>query len=315
MESLKIKDGIIGLAVGDAIGVPVEFKPRIFLRRSPVVEMAGYGTHSQPAGTWSDDSSMVFCTMESLCGGYSVKDIAKKFCSWISEGLWTPYGNVFDAGITTRSALDKVSRGIEPPFCGESGEQSNGNGSLMRILPLAYYFFCDDIYKRLGAVHEVSEITHSHMRSKIGCTIFIELVINLIKGYSKAEALENTCRAILDFYKRADDKSELEAYFRILSRGIVKVPEAKIKSSGYIVDTLEAAIWCLFNSSSYSEAVLRAVNLGEDTDTVGAVTGALAATYYGYGDIPEKWTSSLARKEEIFALIGRFEQKVTSETV
>jgi len=310
MESLNIKDGIIGLAVGDALGVPVEFKPRIFLKRSPVVDMTGYGTHNQPAGTWSDDSSMVFCTMESLCGGYGVKDIAGNFCSWIMKGFWTPHGSVFDAGITTRQALDKVMGGIEPPFCGESGERSNGNGSLMRILPLAYYFFCDDIYKRLGAVHEVSEITHAHMRSKIGCAIFIELAVNLIKGYSKNEALENTCRAVLDFYKRADDKLELEFYFRILSRGIAKVPENKIRSSGYVVDTLEAAIWCLFNSSSYSEAVLKAVNLGDDTDTVGAVTGALAAIHYGYGSIPEKWVAALARRDDIFALIEKFERKI-----
>ncbi|WP_306783611.1 O-acetyl-ADP-ribose deacetylase [Flavobacterium poyangense] len=166
----RIKSGLFGIAVGDALGVPVEFESRDYLKENPVSEMMGYGTHSQPIGTWSDDSSLAFCLAESLCKGYDLSDIAKNFVKWYGGELWTPHGKVFDIGIATRSAIHNIGRGHSPELCGGFEEKDNGNGSLMRILPLVFYLQKENdievIYKK---VKEVSSITHAHFRSVFAC--------------------------------------------------------------------------------------------------------------------------------------------------
>lgn len=137
----KIIGGILGLAIGDALGVPVEFISRQELRKKPVKEMTGYGTHSQPPGAWSDDTSLTLCLVESLCeAGYDLADTGKKFVRWYREGYWTPFGDVFDIGNATRQAILTLERGIDPALAGLADEWSNGNGSLMRILPASLYF-------------------------------------------------------------------------------------------------------------------------------------------------------------------------------
>ncbi len=303
MGENKVLDGLFGLCIGDALGVPVEFVSREYLKTNPVKGMIGYGTHNQPPGTWSDDSSLTFCLAESLCNGYNLRDIANKFCRWLYEGYWTPYNKVFDVGSTTKIAISAIKKGVNPIEAGGKSEYDNGNGSLMRILPLAFYIKDMKINKRFKIIHEVSSITHSHIRSLIACGIYIEILINILKGNNLRSSYEDMKKTILNFYKK--QQNELRHFKRILKQDISEIPEYKIKSRGYAIDTLEAALWCCLNNDSYKKTVLATVNLGGDTDTIGAVAGGLAGLYYGFKNIPKEWINVVARKEDIIELANK----------
>jgi ADP-ribosyl-[dinitrogen reductase] hydrolase len=327
------KDILFGVAVADALGVPVEFKSRETIARNPVTEMIGYGTHCQPAGTWSDDSSLSFCLAESLCDGYNLDGIASKFVKWMDEGYWTPYGEVFDIGNTTRNAINNLKKGCEPKLAGETGDYSNGNGSLMRILPLLPQLIHLDFDERYTIIRNVTSITHRHPRSILGCVMFMEYALNLLNE----DPLLSLQKLSLNFQNHLENHPEMEKelhhYHRLLDGmknqeyDVLKISDPKayqkidfleasmpsiaragvdsVRSGGYVVDTLEASIWCLVNSTNYTEAVLLAVNLGNDTDTTGAVTGGLAALHYGFESIPENWVNQLARKDDIEKLSTR----------
>jgi len=165
MKRNKILGGLFGLCIGDALGVPFESCSRDELKKNPVTTMVGYGVHNQPAGTWSDDSSLTFCLADSLCQGFNLDDIAGKFCKWLYEGYWTPYGKTFGVGNTTRQAISRLTKGVNPEEAGGKSEYSNGNGSLMRILPLAYYLENAEAPKKFEIIHQLSSITHAHPRS------------------------------------------------------------------------------------------------------------------------------------------------------
>lgn len=186
--------GLIGVCVGDALGVPVEFSTRAERLKSPVTKMLGYGTWNQPPGTWSDDSSLTLCLTESFCSGYSVDDIAKSFCRWYRENDWTAHGDVFDIGNTTYQAIIKLEKGIPPLQAGGTGEHSNGNGSLMRILPIAYLHETLTFPDLITKVHEVSCLTHAHVRSQMACGIYISMAVELLKGANLSTAyLHRAC--------------------------------------------------------------------------------------------------------------------------
>lgn len=263
----KLKDAIYGLAVGDALGVPVEMMERGTYK---IEGMVGDGTHHQEAGTWSDDTSMTLATCYSIkkLNKIDVDDIRRCFELWLYQAMFTPKGNVFDCGNTVFDALHR-GRGL-------SGEYSNGNGSLMRILPLAFVDGITNI-----DISEVSAITHAHPISKEGCIIYVKIAKNLLKGVSLKDAIKNHVR---------DDSK----YNRLLD--IENLQEKDIRSTGYVIDTLEAAIWSLLTTNNYKDAVLKAVNLGKDTDTVGAVCGGLAGILYGYDAIPKEWIDTLKNK-------------------
>jgi len=311
MMKSKIESGLFGLAVGDALGVPVEFQSRAYLKENPVTEMFGFGTHHQPIGTWSDDSSLAFCLAESLCSGYDLTDIAKNFVKWYSAEMWTPHGRVFDIGIATTHAIQNIAKGHQPDLCGGFSESDNGNGSLMRILPLAFYLQKENnievIYQN---VKEVSSITHAHFRSVFACFIYVVYCLEILKDKDKFEAYKNTQLVLSKFL---EDKSfnpvEIGLFDRILKNDISKYNENEIHSSGYVLHSLEASIWCFLNSNSYEETVLKAVNLGQDTDTTGAIAGGLAGIYYGIENIPQKWIENLVRTNDIKDLAERLGKK------
>lgn len=298
----KVLGGLFGLAVGDALGVPVEFTKRSELKKKPVTDFRGDGTHGQPPGTWSDDSSLAFCLAESLCQGFDLHDIAHKFCRWLDEGYWAPYGQAFDVGCTTELAINRLREGVNPVEAGGRDEFSNGNGSLMRSLPLAYYVEKMSLERQFELTHQVSCLTHCHPRSQMACGIFIRYAVNLLSGQEPADAYKEMVVQVKRYYKRPPYRHELPHFARILEGNIRELPEESIRSSGYVVDTLEASLWCFLNSKSYEETVLKAVNLGDDTDTTGAVAGGLAGLYYGLAAIPERWLNSLARKGDIMDL-------------
>lgn len=315
----KALDILIGLCVGDALGVPVEFQSRQNLTLNPVTTMMGYGTHNQPVGTWSDDSSLAFCLAESLCKNYDLKDIGKLFVRWKEEEYMTPHGKVFDIGIATSQALQRFKNSNNPYISGGRSEEDNGNGSLMRILPIIFLVKDLPIEKRFQIVKDISSITHAHTRSVLGCFIYVEYALVLMKGEEKYKALsimQETVNQFLNINAIASEK-EMGLYNRILQNDTIPYDcssidsyfEAEIFSSGYVIHTLEASIWCFLKTSSYTESVLKAVNLGKDTDTTGCVTGGLAGLYYGYENIPEDWKNVIAKRKEIENLAERLNRK------
>ena len=260
----SLRDCVYGQAVGDALGVPFEFQRRgSFECRG----MVGHGTHRKPAGTWSDDTSMALATCDSIrcTGGIDCADIRRRFERWIRDEEYTVDG-VFDYGNTTATALRR-GRGCD-------GEYDNGNGSLMRILPLAFTDATDD------EVRAVSAITHAHRTSTEAC----------VEAVRFARAL-------------ADGAEPAPAAAEIWGAGLADKPRSEVKSSGYVLDTLGAAIWCLLSTDTYAACVLAAVNLGEDTDTTGAVAGGLAGIVYGVDAIPSAWMEALRGKEVIEACL------------
>ncbi|RZJ49929.1 MAG: ADP-ribosylglycohydrolase family protein [Chryseobacterium sp.] len=319
MENV-IKAGIFGVCIGDALGVPVEFRSREQLKRSPVSKMRALGTHRQPAGTWSDDGSLTLCLADGLGNEYNLEDIALKFLQWYNAEIWTPHGRVFDIGIATSQAIHRISKGVSPTLCGGTSEFDNGNGSLMRILPLLFYIKDFPIEKRFEITKDVSSITHGHIRSVLACFIYLELGLEILKGKDKWEAykkMQETVRNFLD-QNPICSQNEMDKFHRILELKVGeydvsplhKLQEEEISSSGYVLHSLEASLWCFLNSESYSEAVLKAVNLGEDTDTTGAITGGIAGIYYGFENIPEEWVAELVRKDDIENLCSKLENKL-----
>jgi len=302
----KTLSAIMGLCVGDALGVPVEFKSRYQLKRDPVVDMRSYGTYNQPAGTWSDDTSMTLCTLDSLSNGLDYKDIMDKFLSWYKKGEYTPFGETFDIGMGTRRALTNYANGEEPLKSGGTGERDNGNGSLMRILPL--FFYLQKTYgenfnekeKPYEIIHNISALTHRHKRSMIACGIYITIADYISREYNLNEAVKLGINKSFQYYeKKKEFKEELKYYQRLNDKNFHKLPEEEIKSSGYVVVSLEAALWSLVNTVSYKDCLLKAVNLGEDTDTVAAIAGGLAGLYYGCEDIPKEWLDKIQRRKYV----------------
>lgn len=303
-----IKAGIFGVCVGDALGVPVEFKTRETLKAFPVENMREFGSWNQPKGTWSDDSSLTLCIAEELTKGYDLEKIGQSFVKWVKYGHWTAHGRLFDIGGTTRHSIARLIKGESAKFSGNIFEEDNGNGSLMRTLPLAFYLKDEEnIEKLYQTVKEVSAITHGHFRSVFACFVYVIFAIEIIKGKDKKQAYHHIQELALQFVEiQGFNPKEIRLFDRILKNNISEYLEDSISSSGYVLHSLEASLWCFLNSENYAEAVLKAVNLGEDTDTTGAITGGIAGLYYGFESIPKEWIDVLARKEDIEKLCEKF---------
>lgn len=317
-----VLNGIMGLCVADALGVPVEFMDREALSKNPVVGMREYGTYNQPAGTWSDDTSMTLCLVDSLSKGLDYEDIMLNFMKWIEEGEYTPHGAAFDIGFTTRKTLMCFKNGISPLECGGKDEHDNGNGSLMRILPILFYLQSmygtdfEDIDEAYEIIHNISVLTHGHKRCQIACGIYISVASELIGSMGLKTAIDlGVYRAMKHYKNREDYISELGHFERLGRKDFKEIPQKEIKSSGYVVDTLEAAIWCLLNTDNYGDCVLKAVNLGNDTDTVAAVAGGLAGLKYGYKSVPQDWVNKIARKEYVEDLCNQLYLSLTQKCI
>lgn len=320
MEQDEIKSLIIGHAIGDALGVPVEFQARCRLEKEPVVNMRGYGTYPVPAGTWSDDTSMTLCLLESLSrlGEIDYDDIMENFVNWMKHGAFTATCKVFDIGISTRRAIlsyapdSKLIPKTSALLCGSTSEQDNGNGSLMRIAPIALYLYQQKGnvlgWTDLEIVHNISRLTHAHVRSQMACGIYVLIAVELMSGSGLRDAIKAGMGKAYQLYSRQSRfAEEMDTYSRLWDIGrLARTPEYDIKSTGYVVHTLEAAIWCLLNSDNYCECVLKAVNLGDDTDTIGALTGGVAGLSYGWKNIPLNWKKELLRIDYIEKMCNDF---------
>ena len=296
------KSGIMGVVIGDALGCPVQFETREEVAKHPVTAMRGFGTFNLPAGSWTDDSSLTLALLDSIrrTGAIDCKDIMENFVKWLDEGAFTPYGYAYDIGRTTMSAIHRYKRCHKPHKSGSTDGSSNGNGSLMRIMPAVLYCIQHRMSdgEAIDIIHKVGSLTHAHIRSNIACGLYYFMAAVIL---NEGGPLDNRLRIGLDkgfaFYEAClTDHENLEYYDRLRDlHSFAALPEGNIRSTGYVVDTLEAAVWSLVNADSFTATLLQAVNLGYDTDSVGAVCGGLAGLYYGYDAIPEDWLAALQR--------------------
>lgn len=293
----KRKRALWGFIIGDAYGVPMEFMERDTFN---VSDMIGYGCWDVPAGTWSDDSAMTLITIEHLINDTSLADLKRAFCDWAYRGHWT-YNDEpsFDVGLTISEVINRWEKnGLYETA--KTDEQSNGNGALMRILPIAFYSYKRSIEERY--VKDYATLTHGHIRSILCCLHYTYVVHALMDGLSIRDSLKQANDYIL--LKLADYPEEVIHFERVLT--IENVSRDDINSNGYVIHTLEAVYWSLLNSNSYYETIFNAVHLGSDTDTVGAIAGGLAGLYYEELNIPEDWMGLIPKREEIDTLLNRF---------
>lgn len=312
MSFYKLAEGaILGFVVADALGVPAEFQSREKLKVSPITDMVGGGAHGQVPGTWSDDTSMTLALLDSLTEkGIDYTDQMTRFADWLWEAKYTAHDEVFDVGGATRSAIFNFVKKTNHLMCGGLAENSCGNGSIMRILPLALYLVkeCnagelnDDVAK---IIHDTSKCTHAHPRCQMACGIYCGVVFSLCTGENLHTAVKKGVDSALEYYKEKPDFAGVYNEFVHL-RGIENANEDKIGSSGFVIHTLEASLWCLLNTKNYRDCVLRAVNLGLDTDTTAAVAGGLAGLWYGVEQIDKRWIEMTAKTDTIREMVKAF---------
>ena len=313
------KSGMMGLITGDALGVPVPFMSRSQIAKRPEGSVTGLesgGVFDMPEGTWSDDSSMAVATMVSLMekGRLDTDDIMKRFASWLYDGEYTPFGQSFDEGITCSEAIGRYAETGDASSCGRKGEHANGNGALMRILPVCLYYYAKQKYvctsddEAIYGIHAAAALTHDHLRSNICCGMYFFMVKSILDSSgSMQERLQSGIDQGCRYYARdLGNLGELAHLDRIKHLDIfAMVSEREIRSSGYVIDSIEAAVWCLITTATLRECLLKAVNLGDDTDTVAAIAGGLAGLYYGYEAIPEEWLAAIKKREWLEGLCSK----------
>ena len=306
---LEYLGGLMGFAIGDAFGLPVEFKSREELLKNPVTKMIGNETYDIPPGTWSDDTSMLIATIDSINLKNKVDyfDIALKFSAWKNHASYTAIGEVVGMGSTCAKAIDRFEENREDPTkCGLTDINSNGNGSLMRILPIAYYALEKSLkeFEIVELVKNVSSITHAHEISIMGCYIYVRYAMFLLTGKDKYSAY-NMIKCV-DYSMFSEETQKV--YERLLKEDISKLKINDIKSTGYVLDSLEACIWVTLKSENYKESIIGATNLGGDTDTIAALTGGLTGIIYGYESIPNEWKDTIARKDYLLDIFEEFSE-------
>ena len=311
LNAENVKAALLGLAVGDALGVPVEFSSRNKMKKYPVTGMREFGVWQQPIGTWSDDTSLTIAAMESISRlkKFDDVDVMKNFVRWLKYDEFTANNYTFDCGNTTGAAIHNFIHSLPPDKCGISHENSNGNGSLMRIFPAVFYAYTKTTTDEdaLQIVHKFSALTHAHEVSKMACGIYYLIAAQILDGQNLNDAIFTGLKKAQEFYTNQQEFLDaVEVYSRMFKKNFAALPEDAIKSSGYVVATLEAVTWCLLNTNDYKTLVLNAVNLGGDTDTVGAIAGGIGGLYYGLQQIPNEWLNVLKRREYLEDLAEKF---------
>jgi ADP-ribosyl-[dinitrogen reductase] hydrolase len=287
----RFRGCLLGLACGDAVGTTVEFKPRGTF--APLTDMVGGGPFRLKAGEWTDDTSMALCLAASLLesNGFDPRDQMERYCRWWTEGYLSSNGVCFDIGNTVRNALRHYQMTNEP-YSGSTHPRSAGNGSIMRLAPVPMYYV-EDLAQVVHFSGESSRTTHGAQEAVDACRLFGVMIALGLRGESKENILFNHHFSILSDQPLAPAIQEIAA-------GSYKTKQAKeIRGSGYVVESLEAALWCFFNTDNYRDAILMATNLGDDADTTAAVCGQIAGAYYGVEGIPEDWLAKLAMRTYI----------------
>ncbi|MBR3209915.1 MAG: ADP-ribosylglycohydrolase family protein [Bacilli bacterium] len=306
-----IKESVLGFAVGDAMGLPLVNIERETLLSNPVTSMNGGGMYNMPKGTWSDETSLTLATMDSIirCKKIDYFDLANRFCLFL-KGEYTSVGSAFDVEETTKRALTEyLSSGGDPLLCGGKDILDDDNGSLMRMLPIALYCHINKLKDK--EVYEIikssSSITHADSVSVMGCFIYVYYLLFILNGKDKYASYN-----MIKFfdYSMFFDEDTISFYNRLLKTNIFKIRVTDLKSESYIVYTLESVFWIILNCNSFPESIVGAINLGGDTDTIGAIVGSIAGILYGYDSIPENWIGNLKRLSYIEEIISLFEKEM-----
>lgn len=301
MEQIeRYRGSLLGLATGDALGTTLEFRPPgSFV---PIVDMAGGGPFRLAAGQWTDDTSMALCLAESLVErrGFDPVDQLERYLRWYRHGYLSSTGRCFDIGNTVRAALEWFAR-TRQPYCGSPDPYTAGNGSIMRLapVPLAYARKPREAIERSG---ESSRTTHGAAAAVDACRYLGALLAGAVYGVSKEELLSERYSPVPGYWREHPLAPEID---EVAAGSFKRRQPPEIRGSGYVVRSLEAALWAFYQSSSFQEGCLLAVNLGDDADTTGAVYGQLAGVYYGEQGIPQAWRARLAHRELIESLAER----------
>lgn len=312
MRAYQIENILYAGVVGDALGVPVEFEKR----DSYYIDSMTTGTWEQPAGSWSDDTSFTLPLIENLMTNKSYDDLMQKFVNYMFHNEYTPNGVAFGIGNTCAKALRNWSVNHYPALeCGDPSVEANGNGALMRLAPLAIHLANEkDISKRLDLEREYTSLTHRHPRSIVASYIYLEIIHDLLNGCSLRSSLANLPnRLTQNLQGRFDELKELSYFEAMFQPDFATTLRKEIKSSGYVVDTLLASTWSVLNSTSIDGAVILAVNLGEDTDTIASITATLASCENLSDHINDDWKSQLQNKSLLDKFIKPFAKKEASE--
>ena len=284
---------LLGLAVGDAVGTTLEFKRRGSF--TPISDMVGGGPFRLRPGQWTDDTSMALCLASSLVekGGFDAEDQMRRYVRWHEDGYWSSTGRCFDIGNATGAALARFKR-TGDPFAGSSDPHSAGNGSIMRLAPVPM-FFAGDVEKAVRYSAESSRTTHGAAECIDACRLFGAILVRALTGATKEDVLTADATAFSGAVKIGD-----------IARGTYRSKDERaIKGSGYVVASLEAALWCFDRTDSFDAAVLRAANLGDDADTTAAVCGQIAGAFYGVQGVRPAWLEKLAMRPEIENLASK----------
>ena len=287
----RFRGCLLGLACGDAVGTAVEFRPRDTF--PPVTDMMGGGPFKLHPGEWTDDTSMALCLAASLVetGRFDPADQMRRYCRWHDEGYMSSNGRCFDLGSTTSQALRRFWQ-TGDPFSGSTSPTSAGNGCLMRLAPVPMFFFPDEA-AAVRYAGESAQTTHGAPECIQACHLFGGMLCRALAGGKKADVLAVPAGSL-------PARPELTPRLSEIAQGAYRdKPESAIVGSGYVVDCLEAALWCFHHTDSFREAVLAATNLGDDADTTAAVCGQLAGAFYGADGIPAEWLERLAKADLI----------------
>lgn len=276
---------LLGSAVGDAVGTTLEFSRRDGY--PPLTDMIGGGPFDLEPGQWTDDTAMALALAESLCasGGLNLQDLMERFVAWYRQGRYSCTGTCFDIGMTTRQALQRFME-TGAPEAGNCSPSTAGNGSLMRLAPVPIFYHAH-LAAGIEAARRQSRTTHGTVEAVDACAAYAELLILAINGLAKDAVLARAIPGLAP------------AVAAVIGGSWRGQPRERISSSGYVVHSLEAALWCVACSSNFREAVLLAANLGDDADTVAAITGQLAGALGGVEAIPADWLRKLAWREKI----------------
>lgn len=300
---MNIRDGIYGGAVGDAFGVPYEFLARNVVEEKIQGHMIGNGSHNQDKGTWSDDTSMTLCLLDNLEEEINYKAIMESFVQWYKKGIYTANGVCFDIGRGTKNALKRYINGITPIKCGSKRINNNGNGSLMRCVPIIYYMYYWKKGIQRDIIHNLSSLTHGNEIALIACDVYVSLGYKLLCGEGKLSAYMQAVEENIKYWG-SDEIPEIKEL-----TNIPNLKYSKLSGSGYVISTLQSAIWCVINSESYEECIYKCVKIGGDTDTIASIAGGLAGIIYGKDSIPTDWIKELKNKELIESVCKNWEDK------
>lgn len=285
---------LLGLATGDAVGTTLEFKPPGTF--TPIKDMIGGGPFALEPGEWTDDTSMALCLAESLIEQhrFDPTDQLQRYLQWYQVGHLSSTGQCFDIGNTVHSALRRFERTGEP-YCGSTDPYTAGNGSIMRLAPVPL-FFAQNPEEAIKMSAESSRTTHGAETAIDACRYLGGLIVGAVKGASREELLSSHYSPIPNYWDENPLVDEIDA----IAAGSFKHRQPpEIRGTGYVVESLEAALWAFYHSQSFEEGCLLAVNLGDDADTTGAVYGQIAGAFYGERGIPQSWRDKLAHYDLI----------------